>query len=150
MRFSFSPVILCFLLLSNILYAEVYKWVDEDGKVHFSDKPKSKNAKKFIYDPKVIGQENFENNKSSKIKKNQPQSTELEIKRQKEFETYNRTQTEKQIRYCREARDDLKATQNSQLLYNYDKNGKRYFLDEKQRKETIEKKEKIVKKWCSK
>ncbi|MBL1141535.1 MAG: DUF4124 domain-containing protein [Proteobacteria bacterium] len=30
------------LLISNVSYAEVYKWVDENGKIHFGDKPPAK------------------------------------------------------------------------------------------------------------
>ena len=140
--------IINFLLFPNILYAEVYKWVDEDGKVHFSDKPKNKNAKKFIYDPKVISQETFKKNNDKKPKNSISKRNEFEAKQQNELKNYHHNQTEKQKRYCGEAKEDLIATQNSQLLYNYDKNGKRYFLNEKQRLKVLEKKTKIVKKWC--
>lgn len=150
MRFSFIYLFLTFLAVPNLLKAEVYKWVDEDGKVHFSDKPKSKNAKKFIYKPKTIDQETFKNNNTKKSKTKQSSPDELEIKRQQQFDTYNKSNTEKQKRYCREAKEDLEITKTSQLLYNYDKNGKRYFLDEKQRKEVLEKKKSLVKKWCGK
>lgn len=32
--------LLIFLLPASPVFAEIYKWVDEDGKVHFGDKPK--------------------------------------------------------------------------------------------------------------
>jgi hypothetical protein len=34
-----------FFLLSTTSYAKIYKWVDENGSVHFSDKPYSQDAK---------------------------------------------------------------------------------------------------------
>ncbi len=39
-RFSFF-VLFCFALFDGVMvsYAEVYRWIDENGKVHFSDKP---------------------------------------------------------------------------------------------------------------
>lgn len=36
-------VIVC-LLFSSYVHSEIYKWTDENGRVHFSDKAKSKNA----------------------------------------------------------------------------------------------------------
>ncbi len=39
-KFSkFYFILLPLLCMSNISYAEIYKWIDESGKVHFSDKP---------------------------------------------------------------------------------------------------------------
>jgi len=150
MRISYIYIFLTLSAVHNLVYAEVYKWVDENGNVHFSDKPKNKNAKKFIYDPKVIGQDTFKNNNSKKSQNKNLQTNDLDIQRKRENQTYNRNQTEKQKRYCNEAKEDLLTTQNSQLLYNYDKKGKRYFLDEKQRREVLKKKKKIVNKWCGK
>lgn len=142
--------IFCLFILPGLLYAEVYKWVDDDGKVHFSDKPKNKNAKKFIYDPKVIGQETFKNNNTKRPKNKTNTTNDFDIKRQQEIRAHNKNLTEKQKRYCGEAKADLKMTESSQLLYNYDKQGERYFLDEKQRKEALKKKKTLVKKWCGK
>ncbi len=42
--FVTTPV-LCFIFFSFTTKAEVYKWVDENGKVHFSDKPPSSKKK---------------------------------------------------------------------------------------------------------
>lgn len=41
-----------FLLITQPLYAEMYRWVDEKGNVHFSDKPVNKDAK--TYNPPPI------------------------------------------------------------------------------------------------
>ena len=41
----------CLLLLTLPVSAEMYRWVDEKGKVHFSDKPQGNNAES--YQPKT-------------------------------------------------------------------------------------------------
>lgn len=38
-------VILCLLLTSGLVNAEVYKWVDDKGEVHYEDHPKGETAK---------------------------------------------------------------------------------------------------------
>ena len=40
-------LLILFSLLATASYAAVYKWVDENGSVHFSDKPYSKDAKEI-------------------------------------------------------------------------------------------------------
>ena len=47
-----SSTILLLLLacvtLPNILHAEIYRWVDANGKVHFSDKPSRSNSSEEV------------------------------------------------------------------------------------------------------
>ena len=38
-------LISAFILLSTSVNAKIYKWIDENGSVHFSDKPYSQDAK---------------------------------------------------------------------------------------------------------
>ena len=35
----YSLLILCLLSVSSALHAEIYKWVDDNGKAHFTDRP---------------------------------------------------------------------------------------------------------------
>ena len=38
----------CVLIVNSPLtFAEIYKWVDENGKVHYGDKPKDEQSKKL-------------------------------------------------------------------------------------------------------
>ena len=38
-----SIILIFFLLFSNLAFAELYKWVDDDGNVHYGDTPPVKN-----------------------------------------------------------------------------------------------------------
>lgn len=66
MRLRYSNIVLLLLLAPALTLAEVYKWTDENGEVHYSDKPLDKNTKKFRYNPSVIGQDSFK----KKVRKN--------------------------------------------------------------------------------
>ena len=40
-----SCIILALLFLPNIVFGEIYKWIDKNGTLHFSDKPSEKSEK---------------------------------------------------------------------------------------------------------
>ncbi|TNG01645.1 MAG: DUF4124 domain-containing protein [Gammaproteobacteria bacterium] len=42
---------ICLLLGSSLVYAEMYKWVDKQGKTHFSDKPPAEGAEVYVPPP---------------------------------------------------------------------------------------------------
>ena len=127
---------------------------DDDGQVHYSDTPLDNKSKKFEYKSKVIGQENFKNNDEApnrskeKSKPNPAGSSEID-KRNQQRAIYDEEQKAQRKVYCAEAKQDLRATQEANLLFKHDEKGERYFLNKQQRKEAIEEKKKIVKKWCS-
>ena len=44
---AFSAVLLTFLFIGNVAHAEIFKWVDENGKVHYSDRKVNTQAQKL-------------------------------------------------------------------------------------------------------
>jgi len=145
--------LLCLCLLANESVAEIYKWVDDNGRVHYGDAPKNKKAKKFHYKPSTIGTSKHPGAGLSDQQRREKQkklldSYEVDRRNKEAQQAADKKQREKRKKYCNEAKMDLHATQEANLLYNYDENGKRYFYNEAQRKEVITKKKKLVKKWC--
>ena len=148
-----AVILLCLCCLSNYAMAEIYKWVDDNGGVHYSDTPVDKKAKEFHYNPSTIGDSKrpgatMNDEQRREKQKKLLQSYEVERQNREKRQASEKKQQEKRKRYCQEAKIDLRATQDSNLLYNYDKNGKRYFYNEAQRKEAIAYKKKLVEKWC--
>ena len=58
----YISMILLFSLLAGAANAEVYRWTDKDGNIHFSDKPQAEDAKQVKINP--------ENKKASTTKPN--------------------------------------------------------------------------------
>jgi hypothetical protein len=57
--------VLIFLLIPLVCFSEIYKWRDENGKLHFSDKPSGKSVKINLPTDNVIPvQENLKSEKS--------------------------------------------------------------------------------------
>jgi len=53
-RFTFVVISLCFGCLSSFASAEIYKWVDEHGNVHFTDKKPVSDATKIDVKPQQV------------------------------------------------------------------------------------------------
>lgn len=45
------PIVAAFLLVSNLAYAQIYEWKDENGNTHFSDKPPPQHLEKVHSEP---------------------------------------------------------------------------------------------------
>ncbi len=143
---KFSIIIFFLFCLSNA-NAEVYKWIDENGKVVYGDKPASSDAEQIkikktpVQDPLV--QERYEKqNKLLEIMKQERDEKNALIKEEKE-------RKDEQKRLCANARQELKKNKEASFLYEDtdDPNNPRIWTDE-ERKAEEKKYEDYIKKNC--
>jgi len=137
------------VLFSLTANAEIYKWTDENGKVHFSDKPVGEKAKAL--DIKV----QKSNPSSAKTKDKRKQRAEGFLRaRQEEREEKNKKIAEKkklkELRKvnCKKAKKEYNETIRATAVYYKKKDGTRDFLGPERRKKEEEKAKADVKKWC--
>lgn len=124
-----------FYILTSISNAEVYKWVDENGKVHFSDKKiqptaeeveiKSNNSSLNQLPPQ---------NPSNQTNSKQKYLDFLESERQEKQEQKEKKkqQAAKQKRYCTNLKDQLQSYEEDRSLW-YDldeETGKRNYISD--------------------
>lgn len=142
-----------FFLTSLCGHAALNKWVDADGKVHYSDTPPTGVATQKLKSsapPDSAGQVNevaapkTTAEREAEWKKSQQAKEEAEKKSAKEKEV---AAVKKQN--CTNARSNLKALENSPLLVTYDEKGERTFLDESARKREIDNASKAVSTHCN-
>jgi len=139
--------IIFFLFCLSNANAEVYKWIDENGKVVYGDKPTSSDAEQIkikrtpVQDPEV--QERYE--KQNKL---------LDIMKQERDEKNALKKEEKkkkdeQNKMCADARKELKKIKEARYLYedSDDPNNPRIWTDE-ERKAEEKKYEDYIKKNC--
>jgi len=140
-------------LLSNVNAAEVYKWIDEDGQVHYGHKTENKNAKKIEIKNRYIDSGNS----------TAPLSAEERVNKQKRFlnalEADNKSlaeekrkkeeQAELKMSRCNASRDQLKRYENSGALYDLDEKGNRILLNKKQYEQAMQQARARVQKWCN-
>ncbi len=130
-------------------YAGVYKWVDEQGKVHFSDRPASAQARQL------------------KLKKSPQQSTsavpnaaQRQITQQRMLDMYQqerekreaarkkkKADAKKLAQRCANARDRLRRYEGSRLYENLP-NGERRYFSEAEREKTISNLKGNIKRYC--
>ena len=149
----FFLYILFVVFVTPLHAAQVYKWVDEDGQVHYGSKPESKDAKEVKIKNKYI----------DSGKGTPALSTEERVNKQKRFldamdaekksieneKKKKREEEEKKIQRCHAARDQLRRYQSSGALYDLDEKGDRILLTKEQYEKAMRLARDRVLKWCN-
>jgi hypothetical protein len=117
-------------LLSFTATAEVYRWVDAQGRVHYSDRPDSENAKPVgIYsrpsNPEAIA-------KRTQAEKEQWQQADTQAQKQSADAAAGKAVTQDMAKIqkerCTKAKEDYRVATESQRLYRVGKSGEREYL----------------------
>jgi len=140
------------LLIASPVHAQLYKWVDEQGKVHYSDQPPSGKAKSestldIPSQPGAAGSPDSGKSwqeKELEFQKRKTSAAEAEAKKQK---AEQETQTKREN--CEKAKLNLSQLESVNLVYTYDEKAGRITMNEAQRAEAIEKARKSVAEWCN-
>ena len=137
--------------LFNSAYAEVYKWVDADGKVHYGDRPNSDSAREIKVKPAPspsAGSNDTTRNqkaidswlKARDVERQQNKKKEAELKREKAI----------QKRKCAELKNELSDLEHGGVVwYDIDEKGKRNYYSDKEIASEIENRKKILKRNCA-
>ena len=142
------------LLLGGLLIspvgAEVYKWIDEQGRVHYGDKPPEQGAREMQVDPGTgsggpIPSDAQRRDKTQRLLRAFDEERRLKQQREQrqEAEAAERRQR------CARARDRLRRYTHAGGLYEIDDQGNRRFLDDSRRRQAEERARRDVEKWCS-
>ena len=135
------------LLWVNIsAIADVYKWVDKDGKIHYSDQPPlagdAKKMKRKSKDTAAVPAAASPAGDSAKpapsiadqeleYRKRKGEKEEVDKKQQADAETAKKNKD-----YCSNLQGELRSHTNGTRLIRYNDKGERVFLDEKERAES--------------
>ncbi|MDD2701935.1 MAG: DUF4124 domain-containing protein [Sideroxydans sp.] len=149
MKPATALLLLSFISLSA--HAALNKWVDAEGKVHYSDSPpadakvesvrniagKGQEAAPADISPKSYSQREAELRKARLEKKEAAENSAREAAQQQE---------RKQI--CAAARENLRALENGTRLVTYDENGEKRFIDDADRAQRMNNARETVKANC--
>lgn len=144
---------ICLLLTSISTHAALNKWVDADGKVHYSDsapadakvkKLRSSNAPDASAPASGVPAQKSLAEREADWKKSQNVKDEAEKKATLEKENVAIKQ-----KNCDGARSNLAAYENSPRMVQYDAKGERSYLDETARAQKIDEARKAVSTYCN-
>ncbi|HSO05902.1 MAG TPA: DUF4124 domain-containing protein [Pelomicrobium sp.] len=150
MRHAILAVILACLTLPA--GAELYKWVDSQGKVHYSDRPppnaaqKSTTMKGAVSAPAPAATASPAPQKTIK-----EQELEYRQRKAEEAEAAAKAQKEADMRAqnCRNARGNLNTYTEGGRVVRFNAQGEREYVGDEERVREIERWQREVERWCS-
>ena len=130
-------IIVITLLLVGSAHAEVYKWTDDRGKIHYSDQPVKNSQQLQVNESSDPGPGVSGEQREERRRKLLQALEEDRAKREQQKEKQKQVAARKQ-RQCVLAKDRLKNYENANTLYNLDSKGNRVTLSDVQRKKAID------------
>ena len=141
-------LLLCVLPFATPAHAELYKWTDGQGKVHYTDQPQTINAE-TIRRP-ATGQTETTSQATQTLseqdqayKKRRKEAEDAKSKADKEAE-----QVRIQRENCDKARNNLTTLQNSPRTYTTNSAGQRAYMDDAARNTAIANSQKAITDFC--
>ncbi len=127
--------------------AEIYKWVDEDGKVHYGDKP-VENASEVSVDTSKKGHMNPGAARQD-MQRRLVDAYDEDRQKKNEEQDKSRKQKKKLQAQCTRARDKLRRIMQASSLYDLDKDGNRVTLSKEQRLSSTQSLREHIRKNCN-
>lgn len=145
--------ILIFTIYITSAQSQVYKWVDENGKVHYSDKPIDDKAKAMDIkkDISATRQQEARAQANKLIQSQRKQlANEQEVKRDEAIAERKQKQEARKLNSaCRQARASLRALEYQAPVYQENDKGERTYLDDETRKNQATKLKADIQKHCN-
>ena len=144
-------VIAAAALTSSAFAGEIYKYVDENGSVHYVDRPTGESGEERL-DVSYSGTSS--ETVTAQVQKRRDYMSALEeartdAKSQREAEAQARAEMEQRAAKCQEHRARLESYLQSRRLYRENAAGEREYLDEDQTMEARRKVEEAIQENCS-
>jgi Holliday junction resolvase RusA-like endonuclease len=120
-------VLLCLLLLPGLAVAEIYRWTDANGQVHFGQRPNGQGAQQIEVKPQVVDRDQLTREREART------SQFYDARRQEQAQanaSAKQTQA-KRAQECQKFRQRLASIPEGRRYFRDEGNGKRsYYSDE--------------------
>ena len=133
-------VLIALLVNTSVVYAEVFKWVDAKGRVHYSDRPQQTDSEPVAIQPtstSVPLQDTRQQLERHQYRERLLKTLQEERQRKQQAQQEAKQQRLEAQRRCQIAQDELNRLRSAPRLYSYDATGQRVIYDEQQRKQAI-------------
>ena len=150
---AFLYIIISTFIFSTVNAATVYKWIDEDGQVHYGSRADNKNAKEIEIKNRYIDSGNSSAPLSAQERADKQKrflnALDAENKSISDEKRKKKEQAELKITRCNASRDQLRRYENSGALYDLDEKGNRILLNKKKYEQAMGQARARVEKWCN-
>jgi hypothetical protein len=141
----FSLLILVFI--TSIANAEIYRWIDKDGKTQFSDRPQNSKTEKVKVDTQRNSYGGGGVLERQRDLLDGYQADDAQKRRDKQQAAIQAVKDKRLQASCVNAKDRLK-NYNRGALYRLDSNGERIYYSEEERSNAINKYQQLIQKNC--
>jgi len=141
-------LVLLLAIAGNAAAAKVYRWVDEDGNVHFGDRPADSDAQELEIKPRQPAAPAAQPLPDTLNRATISEVMEEERLRRKEVREKEKQVRQNRQRNCLLARDNLRSLEESGYVYDIDSSGKRRILSDSQRKASEQRARDAVTRFC--
>ena len=142
-------ILLLLSLTTGGANAEIYKWVDENGRVHFDDRPRGSSAQTVEVNPLNSPSPPTLTEEQRKRRQRRLIQVLEEDRLTRKVEAERKASEEQERkRRCLLAKDRLGNIQRASYLYDVDDSGGRTIYSEQQRVQVTARAEQDVKRWC--
>jgi Domain of unknown function (DUF4124) len=129
-------------------HAELYKWTDGQGKVHYSDQPPTANAQTIKAHQSGQAETTTQakqslNDQDQAYQKRREEAEQARVKSEKEAE-----QARIQRENCAKARNNLNTLQNTPRVYTTNAAGQRTYMDDAARADALANSQKAISDFC--
>jgi hypothetical protein len=139
-------IIIC--VLSAAVQAEVYKWIDEKGVVHYGDKQQDGAAIEMQVDTSESETTSESNVSRDEKRRRIADALEEDRLEKKETREKKKAERERNKRQCNRLKDKMKRMKKAAGLYKLDKEGNRVILSDQQRSRNEKSLSNQIKKYC--
>ena len=143
-------ILFFFLTVPVVVYAGVYKWVDENGKVHYGDQPKSSQPTVEMNIDDSTPAPSFSGDDLSREEKRERllQSMEEDRLEKQEKRDKQKAENEKNRQKCNRYRDRMQHYERANALYKLDKDGNRVYMSDGERASATKSLRAKINKYC--
>ena len=146
-----NSALLFILIVPLSVYAGVYKWVDENGKIHYGDQPQSSQPSvemNIDVTPSVsMGSDEDQLSREEKRERLLQSMEEDRLEKQEQREKQNALRAQNRQK-CIRYRDRMRHYQRANALYKLDKDGNRVYMSDTDRAKATKKLQAQIDRYC--
>lgn len=121
-------LLLCFLLLPGLAGAEIYRWTDANGQVHFGEQPGGAGAQQVEVKPQVVERDAATRQREERT----AQFYDARRQEKAQAEAKSAEAHAARAKECKELRSQLAGIQRGGRYFVSEKNGERSYIDEQE------------------
>lgn len=141
--------VLSLMIGSAAQAGDIYKWVDEDGNVHYGDKPVAQSERVAIASKPTDPARVAAQTQARVEARTQAREAETAAAMAGPSEEERQAQAEERRQACEKSRANMQRMVTSRRLYREDESGERVYLDEAEMQATRQRVEDEISEFCS-